>query len=187
MTALLFYLGLAGLLTLEEAGVFLLPGDISLVGAGVYAARGGPSIVFSWVAAAVGMVVGSAILFHGVRRSRYSGHVLPERVSELIRRYGALGVGLARLVPGLRNATVFGAAAAKLPSSAFFSGLVPAAAVWSGTLLLLGWFGGTTITALMSTVTETPALKVLSIGLFVAGTLCIALRVRAVRAVSTEV
>ena len=159
----LFYLGLGALLTVEEAGVFLLPGDISIVGAGVYAAQGGPFIVFAWLIASAGMIAGASVLFFAVRRSRSSGRALPDRLRALALRHGAWGVGAARLVPGLRNATVFTAAAAYLPPYKFFFGLVPAALLWAGALLLLGWFGGTTILSALGHLNGEPALKVVAI------------------------
>jgi membrane protein DedA with SNARE-associated domain len=166
--ALLFYLGLGALLTAEEAGVFLLPGDISLVGAGVYAAQGRSLVVASWVAATLGMIAGSWILFSAVRRSRASQRALPERVRTLIQRHGALGVGLARLIPGFRNATVFAAAAADLSPRRFLGGLIPAAGLWSAFLLAVGWFGGNAILSLMGRFDDHPAVKFLSIGIVLA-------------------
>lgn len=175
---LLFYLGLAALLTAEEAGVFLLPGDISIVAAGVYAAQGGPLLVVSWLVSAVGMVAGSAVLFFTVRRSRASTRVLPHRVRVLIQRYGAWGVATARLVPGLRNATVFAAAAASLAPQRFMLGLIPAAIIWSGFLLLVGWFGGAAILDMMGRLDDHPAIKVASISLVLGAALFWAIRIR---------
>jgi membrane protein DedA with SNARE-associated domain len=177
-TPLLFFLGLAALLTAEEAGVFLLPGDITMVAAGVYAAQGGPPIVISWIVASLAMVAGSCILFFTVRRSDATSRALPDRVRELIQRRGALGVGLARLVPGFRNMTVFAAAAASLDADRFLLGLVPAAVVWSGCLLLLGWFGGDGVVSLLGSLDSHPALKLLSIGLVVSAAIFWAVRIR---------
>lgn len=175
---LLFFLGLAALLTAEEAGVFLLPGDITMVAAGVYAAQGGPSIFVSWIVASFAMVAGSCILFFTVRRSGATRRALPDRVRDLIQRHGALGVGLARLVPGFRNMTVFAAAAATLDPRRFLLGLVPAALVWSGFLLLLGWFGGDTFVALFGRIDSNPALKVLSVLLVLSAAVFWAVRIR---------
>lgn len=168
MPALLFYLGLGALLTAEEAGVFLLPGDISIVAAGVYASQGQSFVLASWAVATVGMVAGSWILFSTVRRSRATQRALPERVRTLIHRYGAGGVGLARLVPGLRNATVFAAASAGLSPRRFLQGLIPAAALWAALLLALGWFGGSAILGLMGRVDGHPVIKFLSVGIVLA-------------------
>lgn len=186
MAQLLFYLGLALLLTLEEAGVFLLPGDISMVAAGVYAAQGGPFIGVSWVVSTIGMVAGSCVLFHMVRRNKTSTRVLPARVRQLVHRHGALGVAGARCVPGLRNATVFAAGAASLPTDRFLLGLVPAAAVWSGLLLLLGWFGGDAILTLYGRLEGLPILKILSVGLVVVAAVIFFIRARSTARDSVE-
>lgn len=177
-THFLFYLGLAALLTAEEAGVFLLPGDISIVAAGVYGAQGGPLIILSWLVASAGMMAGSSVLFFAVRRSERSARVLPGRVRLLIQRYGPWGVGIARLVPGLRNATVFAAAAASLSPQRFMLGLVPAALIWSGVLLLVGWFGGNAILDLMGRLDGHPAIKLVSVLLVLSAGLFWAVRIR---------
>ncbi|GAC1473426.1 MAG: hypothetical protein PVSMB7_27380 [Chloroflexota bacterium] len=168
MGVLLFYVGLAGLLTLEEAGLFLLPGDISLVAAGLNGAQGYSVLAFSWIVASLGMVAGASILFHGVQRTEASSRVLPRRAIDLIHRHHVLGVFVARLVPGLRNATVFAAASARLPYRQFLYGLLPAAMLWSGALLALGWFGGAAMLAAFGNLHHSPLLKVVSFGVILA-------------------
>src|SRR5438270_7783881 len=101
MPGLLFYVGLGALLTLEEAGVFFLPGDMSLVADGLHSAQGGSIVLCSWIAGSLGMIVGSSILFHGASQSRSVGRAVPVRVVALIHRHQAKGVAVARLVPGL--------------------------------------------------------------------------------------
>jgi membrane protein DedA with SNARE-associated domain len=164
---LLFYLGLGALLTAEEAGVFLLPGDISMIAAGVYGAQGGPFIWFSWGLAFLGMVLGACIMFYTVRRHERSIQALPERVRGLVHRYGSWGIAAARLVPGLRNATVFAAAAAHLPPYKFLAGLIPAALAWTGLLLWVGYFGGESILSVVHRADGHPAIRAISIGLVV--------------------
>lgn len=178
LAVIAFYVGLGGLLTMEEAGVFLLPGDISMVGAGVYGAQGGPFILLSWVASTIGMVAGSLLLFHGVRKSGSSSRVLPDRARNLILRHGALGVFAARLLPGLRNATVFAAAASGMPLRTFLEGLIPAAALWSGVLILLGWFGGQAILDALGNLEQIPLLRIIPLLLLIAGVSFIILRLR---------
>ena len=185
MAALFFCIGLGGLLTLEEAGVFFLPGDISLVAAGLHGAQGGWIVLFSWVAASTGMVVGSSILFHAVSQADSVGRVVPVRVVALIHRHQVKGVAIARLVPGLRNATVFAAAGARLPYRTFLLGLVPAAIVWSGLLLALGWFGGAAMLDLFGQLHHSPLLQLLSLGLLLAAVTYLWIRLK--RANDTEV
>jgi membrane protein DedA with SNARE-associated domain len=169
--------GLGALLTVEEAGIFLLPGDISIVAAGVYASQGQSFILVSWAVAAAGMIAGSWVLFSMLRRSSASQRAMPERARSLIQRHGAVGVGLARLVPGFRNATVVAAAAAGLSPRTFLLGLVPAAALWAAILLAVGWFGGNAILGLLGRVDGHPAVKFLSIGIVLAAALVWAARV----------
>lgn len=164
MLVLLFYLGLGALLTLEEAGVFLLPGDISLVAAGLHASPHRSLFLLSWLAASAGMVVGASILFHGVSKTKRFDRVLPQRVRSLVRKHGVWGVAVARLVPGLRNATVFAAASANMRYRHFAYGLVPAAVLWSGALLLLGWLGGQAILVTFGQFHDSPVLKMLGLG-----------------------
>ncbi len=168
MAALFFCIGLGGLLTLEEAGVFFLPGDISLVAAGLHGAQGGWIVLFSWIAASAGMVIGSSILFHGVSQADSVSRVVPLRVVALIHRHQVKGVSIARLVPGLRNATVFAAAGARLPYRTFLLGLVPAAIIWSGLLLALGWFGGAAMLNMFGQLHHSSFLQLLSLGLLLA-------------------
>ena len=178
MAALLFYVGLAGILTLEEAGLFLLPGDISLVAAGVHAAQGWPALFISWGVASLAMVAGASILFHSVGRSRRLERVLPERVRSLVRRHGIWGVAVARLVPGLRNATVFAASSANLSYRKFLYGLVPASVVWSGLLLTLGWFGGSAFLAAFHAFHEGRLLQLGTAAMLLAAAAVIVIRVR---------
>lgn len=169
--ALLIYLGLGAVLALEEAGLFFLPGDISLVAAGLRASPYHTHLVLFWMAGSAGMVVGASILFHLVARSGRMGRVLPRRVRRLIRRHGVLGVAAARLVPGLRNATVFAAASSRMPYPRFVCGLAPAALLWTGLLLLLGWFGGGAMLGLVTMIHQSVAIQMLSLScLLAAGT-----------------
>jgi membrane protein DedA with SNARE-associated domain len=178
MAFLIFYVGIGALLTLEEAGLFLLPGDISLVAGGMHAAQGGSVIFITWLVSAAGMVAGASILYHGVSRSGASRRLLPRRVVRLVRRHGVWGVAVARLVPGLRNATVFAAASARMPYRHFVYGLVPAALVWSGLLLLLGWFGGSAMLSTFGAMHHSHMLQFISLGLLMVAVLFILWRLR---------
>jgi membrane protein DedA with SNARE-associated domain len=168
VTPLLFGLGLGTLLTLEEAGLFLLPGDISLVAAGLHASPSRFFLLICWLAGSVGMIVGASVLYHGAVRSRRLNRVLPRRVRLLIRLHGVWGVALARMIPGLRNATVVAAAGGRLSYPRFLRGLVPASFLWSGILLLLGWFGGTAMLAAFGSLHDSPILKMVSLVLIAA-------------------
>jgi membrane protein DedA with SNARE-associated domain len=181
VTALLFYLGLGALLTLEEAGVFLLPGDISMVAAGMHGAQGDSFVLISWVVASAGMVVGASILFHAVHRTHATKRILPPRVRSLVQRHGVWGVAAARMVPGLRNATVFGAASSRLSYRRFLYGLVPAALVWSALLLALGWFGGQAMLAAFHGFQHSHLLAVISVSLLIAAVIFVCIRILVTR------
>jgi membrane protein DedA with SNARE-associated domain len=183
VAALLLYLGLGVLLTAEEAGIFLLPGDISLVAVGVqFGIHGEPLFaIAAWIIASLAMVAGATALFHGVNQSQHSSHMLPRRVRTLVRRHHVWGVAVARMVPGLRNATVFAAASAGLRYRTFVAGLIPAAFLWSGILLALGWFGGSAITATLTRLDSIPAIRWTTLVLFVAAVAFAFFRLRAVR------
>jgi membrane protein DedA with SNARE-associated domain len=161
VAALLFYLGLGALLTAEEAGVFLLPGDITLIAVGVQSSTNNSWFfaIVAWLVASTAMSAGASALFHGVNQSDKTSKVLPRRVRTLIRRHHVWGVAAARMVPGLRNATVFAAAAAGLRYRTFMIGLVPAAFVWSGILLTVGWYGGDAIISVLGKLEGQPMVK----------------------------
>jgi membrane protein DedA with SNARE-associated domain len=178
VTAVLFCLGLALILVFEEAGLFFLPGDISLVAAGVHG-REAASFWFlplACVVATFAMSAGATILFHGVQQSGRLGRVMPERARILIQHHGAAGIFGARILPGMRNATVFAAASSRLTYRTFLTGLVPAAALWSAILLLLGWAGGGAMLAAFHAISEHPLLKLASFVLLACGLLFIAVR-----------
>jgi len=177
LALILFYLGLGALLTFEEAGLFFLPGDISLVAAGLHATPTLSTLIISWVVASVGMTAGATVLFHGVAHTGRMRRVLPERVRHLVRRHGVWGVGVARVVPGLRNATVFAAGTSGLGYRRFLLGLVPAAFIWSGFLLMVGWFGGAGMLALMGSWHDSTALQAASFALLAAIAAFVAYRV----------
>ncbi len=178
MAALFFYVGLAGLLTLEEAGVFFLPGDISLVAAGLHGSQGGSLVLLTWIAASLGMVAGASVLFHGLSQANSVGRILPARVVTLIRRHPVGGIAVARLFPGLRNATVFAAAGSGVPYRTFLQGLVPAAVVWCGLLLALGWFGGAAMLASFGQLHHSPVLRLVSLGILLAAAVFLWTRIR---------
>jgi membrane protein DedA with SNARE-associated domain len=186
LAALLFYVGMGLLLTLEEAGVFLLPGDISLIAAGVNSSHGGANLFVTWIVASTSMVLGASILFRTLSRSDHMSRVVPERAVQLIHNHHVYGIALARLLPGLRNATVLAAAGAKLPFRTFLLGLIPAAFIWSGFLLVLGWFGGSTMLDAYSRLHDSRLLQVCSLGLLAGIALFVFIRLRSTRRLVEE-
>jgi membrane protein DedA with SNARE-associated domain len=161
---LLCYLSLTLILTAEEAGAFVLPGDISLVAAGVVA-RSVTNPLVTWVAATSGMVVGATILFALVRRYRHARAIVPTWIGNRMEHHGVFGIAIARLIPGLRNATVVAAAASPLPYHIFLAGLLPATFLWAGLLLGLGYVGGPHLLAVFTTVEHSLPLRLLSLSI----------------------
>lgn len=178
MTPVFFCLGLALILVSEEAGLFFLPGDISLVAAGVHGREVGTLwfLGLACLVATCAMSAGAALLFHGVQQSGRLSGVMPGRARALIQRHGAAGIFGARIVPGLRNATVFAAATSHLSYRAFLTGLIPAAALWSALLLVLGWAGGSAMLAAVHAMSGHPLLKLASIALLICAVLFVAVR-----------
>ena len=143
------------LVAVEEAGVPLpmFPGDGLLLTAGVLAATGQVSpwvfLPSALVADLAGSLAGYAwarrlgpvVLQRLAARVHADGHL--RRASDRLRRSGALGVLMGRLLPGTRVYTnlVAGATGMRLPE--FLAGLVPSAVIWlavfTGLGYLLGW------------------------------------------------
>jgi len=170
--------GIGLLLTFEEAGAFMLPGDISLLAAGVHARADEAAwyLLPLWAVSSAAMVAGASFLYRTVRGSGRFGRVLPLRVRTMIQRHGIWGIAVARLLPGMRNATVFVAASCTLPYRRFLMGLIPAAMVWSGMMLLLGWFGGAAILSAYGRLHHSNALRFGSLGLLAAAAVFVAWR-----------
>src|SRR5947209_1533731 len=140
----------------------MLPGDISIIAAGVHArAVGSPLLLLPlWAAGSLAMIAGATFLYRTVRATNRFDRVLPTRVRDMIQKHGIWGIAVARLLPGLRNATVFAAASSNLPYRDFLTGLIPASLVWSGILLLLGWFGGGTMLSAYSSLHHSHILRI---------------------------
>jgi hypothetical protein len=67
-----------------------------------------------------------------------------------VRRSGPLGIGVARLIPGVRTYTTLVAGAAGMGLRAFLSGAVPAIVVWAGVFTALGVLVGVPAEHLLS-------------------------------------
>jgi membrane-associated protein len=141
---------LCALLFAEEAGVPLpfAPGDILLVIGGLLVATG---TVKPWVfgpLAFLAILGGSLVGYSWAGRLGQRGlRSLAERlratktldhVSKRLRNAGPVGIGLSRLVPGLRIYTTLVAGAIGIGRREFLLGVVPAAAVWVAAFTLLG-------------------------------------------------
>jgi membrane protein DedA with SNARE-associated domain len=138
------------LIFVEEAGVPLpmFPGDGLLLVAGIMMSAGQISPWLFLPLAFAACVSGALICYLWSRhvgqerlerladRLRLRGHLL--RASERLRRTGAVGVVVGRVLPGSRVYTSLVAGVTGMPFTTFVRGLVPAAAIWVTVLAGLG-------------------------------------------------
>ncbi|HUY56158.1 MAG TPA: VTT domain-containing protein [Candidatus Nanopelagicaceae bacterium] len=141
---------LCSLLFVEEAGVPLpfAPGELTLLAAGLLIAAGGlDPWVFIPVAFAV--CVGGAMVGYSWARivgehsltglaARFHQARALERVARRIGAAGPVGIGVSRLIPGLRIYTTLVAGAFGVRRRTFLVGLVPSTAVWVVVFVVLG-------------------------------------------------
>lgn len=138
------------LLFIEEAGVPLpfAPGDVLLMAGGLLIAGG---LVPAWLFLAVALAasIGGALVGYswsrlvGLERLGAAAHRLGvyrtlQRVSNRLRAAGPLGIGVCRLLPGLRVYTTLVAGATGVGRRTFVLGMVPAAFLWVMAFTLLG-------------------------------------------------
>lgn len=88
-------------------------------------------VAYTWA-----RMVGDQGLTALARRLRQGRNL--ERVSGRIRSAGWSGIGISRLIPGLRIYTTLVAGAARVPRSTFIRAIVPATVVWVGVYVALG-------------------------------------------------
>jgi membrane protein DedA with SNARE-associated domain len=108
------YLAIAGLLLLENIGVPVVPGELSLIAGAIYAGAGRLNVVAVGVIAVVASFAGADI---GYLIGRFGGRALVlrygryvfvrhhhvERAEGVVDRYGGLVVVIARFIVGLRE------------------------------------------------------------------------------------
>ncbi len=149
------YLGVGGLITLEDFGV-PAPGETVLIAAAFFAGLGHLNILLVALVGFVGAVVGDNI---GFAIGHYGGHPLverfgkyifltPERVDKVeafFKRNGGKVIVIARFVEGLRqaNGIIAGLSEMKWPKFITFNAI--GAALWVGVWSAVGYFGGSHI------------------------------------------
>jgi membrane protein DedA with SNARE-associated domain len=138
------------LVFVEEAGVPLpmFPGDGLLLVAGIMISAGQITpwlfVPLAFVACVSGALLGYLWSRHLGRerlerladRLHLRGHLI--RASERLRRTGAIGVLVGRILPGSRVYTNLVTGVTGIPLSAFLRGLIPSAAIWLGLWIGLG-------------------------------------------------
>lgn len=150
------YLGVGGLITLEDFGV-PAPGETVLIAAAFFAgAQGHLNIFLVAVVGFAGAVIGDNI---GFAIGQYGGHPLAERFGKYVfltperiakaeaffNRHGGKVVAIARFVEGLRqaNGIIAGLSDMRWPKFLAFNAL--GAALWVSLWSTVGYFGGSHI------------------------------------------
>lgn len=149
------YLGVGGLITLEDFGV-PAPGETVLIAAAFFAGLGHLNILLVFLVGFMGAVVGDNI---GFAIGEYGGHPLVERFGRYIfltpkrikkaenffNRNGGKIIVVARFVEGLRqaNGIIAGLSDMKWPKFITYNAI--GAALWVGLWSAVGYFGGSHI------------------------------------------
>ncbi len=148
------YLGLAGVLFLEEAGVPLpLPGDLFIAAMGFLARQGRASFASTAVAVTAATVLGAAVLFNVARHAgrpvilrvarRFGYTARRERaVQGWLARRGCAAVVVGRLVPGLRIVMTVVAGTLRMSQVTFSAGTALAGFIWASLYFSVGWLAG---------------------------------------------
>jgi membrane protein DedA with SNARE-associated domain len=149
------YLGVGGLITLEDFGV-PAPGETVLIAAAFFAGLGHLNILLVALVGFIGAVVGDNI---GFAIGSYGGHSLverfgryifltPERISKAKRffnRHGGKVIVIARFVEGLRQANGIIAGLSEMKWARFIGFNAIGAALWVGLWSAVGYYGGSHI------------------------------------------
>lgn len=141
---------LNSLLFAEEAGVPLpfAPGELVLLAGGLLIATGGVD-PFAFVPLAIAACCAGSLVGYSWTRlvgerslvalaRRLHQERALDRVSTRLRSAGWVGVGVSRLIPGLRIYTTLVAGAVRLPRRDFLAGMVPATVLWVAVFTALG-------------------------------------------------
>jgi membrane protein DedA with SNARE-associated domain len=144
-------LGLFLFLTVEEAGLplWFLPGDTLLIAAGARSSHTLADTVPILLAAALGVSLGSSVLYVIARRGgrplldRYAAflHLNPSRIDTVegwFHRYGAVAIVVGRLIPGFRTPTTALAGLLAVPYSVFAPATAVAALLWAALYFFAG-------------------------------------------------
>jgi membrane protein DedA with SNARE-associated domain len=146
------YVGVAGLLFLEDFGV-LVPGETVLIASAFYAGLGELNIFLVALAGFIGAILGDNV---GFAIGKYGGHPLvekygkyifltPERIGKaeaFFRRNGGKVIVVARFIDGLRQANGIIAGLTEMGWSKFVTFNAIGAILWVSTWSAVGYFGG---------------------------------------------
>src|SRR5947209_2125870 len=168
------YLGVAGLVFLEDFGV-PVPGETILILGAVYSGTGRFSIVLvallGFLAAVLGDNVGFAIGHFGGRPllERYGRYILltPPRIEKataFFERHGGKIIVIARFVEGLRQANGIIAGISEMHWAKFVVFNAIGAALWVAVWVSVGYFSGSHIDSIYNAVTKYDTYVVIAIG-----------------------
>lgn len=146
------YLGVGGLITLEDFGV-PVPGETVLIAAAFYAGLGHLNIFIVFLVGFIGAVIGDNI---GFAIGTYGGHPLVERFGRYIfltppriksaeaffNRNGGKIIVIARFIAGLRQVNGIVAGLSEMKWLRFITFNIIGAALWVGVWSAVGYFGG---------------------------------------------
>jgi membrane protein DedA with SNARE-associated domain len=140
------YLGVAGMLFLEDFGV-PVPGEIMLIAAAVFAGAGQMNIALVFVVAVLAAVIGDNI---GFVVGHFGGRPL-DRAEEFFNRHGGKVVTVARFIDGLRQINGLLAGIAGMHWVSFLGYNALGATLWVGTWCALGYLAGEHIVEIYDT------------------------------------
>jgi membrane protein DedA with SNARE-associated domain len=143
-----------GLLFLDEAGIPLplVPSEVLLLLTGLFIASGQvPAEIFlplttiaMWAGCLAGYTwartLGQAALTALAEKVGAADAL--DRASTRLASAGALGIGVARLIPGIRPYITLAAGTAEVPLRRFLAGAIPAIVVWEAVWVALGMLVG---------------------------------------------
>ncbi len=146
------------ILLIKTIGVPIpIPADLIVLTAAARSAQGKLILWQAFIAILIALILGGFIQFvlargpgRGLlyRFGRYIGLTSSrlDAASARIKKGGALGIGIAILVPGVRGAAIAASGLADMPLRTFLPGLVAGSALFLGLHFSLGFLGGSLFT-----------------------------------------
>jgi membrane protein DedA with SNARE-associated domain len=176
------YWAIALLLLLENIGIPVIPGELSLIAGAIFAGTGraGLNIVVVGVVAVIATSVGAEI---GYLIGRFAGrelilrygkyvlikpHLL-DRAQAIVDRYGGIVVVIARFIVGLREANGIIAGIAQMRLVTFTIYNVIGACAWVGTWVTIGYVAGDHIDTIYADINRYSLYLLIALAVLLAG------------------
>ncbi len=177
------------LLLLENIGVPVIPGELAMIAGAIYAGAGQLNIVAVGVVAFVASVIGATI---GYGIGRLAGRTLVlrygrwvfirehhlDKAEQTVDRYGGIVVVVARFIVGLRELNGIICGVSGMHPARFTTYNLIGGAAWVGTWVSLGYFAGSHIEAIYSSVTRYALYAIVAAAVLVAALVAMRLRRR---------